>query len=77
MNSAPAQTLDAPPGYWRALALAVIYRAVLDARRGDPAAVEWLTGEAGRAWAEPLDLPCWPPPGLGIDRTKSGESVVI
>jgi hypothetical protein len=46
---------------YRALLLAVIYRAVLDARRGDVEARDWLTTGGGRDWADVLELPYWPP----------------
>ena len=59
---------------WRALALAVVLRAVLDARKGDAAALGWLTGNAGRAWVELLDLPHWPPPGFGTTKTNGAET---
>jgi hypothetical protein len=46
---------------YRLLLLAVIYRAVLDARAGDCDARTWLTVGEGREWAEALDVPYWPP----------------
>lgn len=52
---------DALTPCFRALALAVIYRAVLDARRGNLEARAWLTVWEGREWAELLGLPYWPP----------------
>lgn len=54
---------NAPADYpgWRLLGLGLILRAVLDARKGDPAARAWLIGADGHAWAELLDLPAWPP----------------
>lgn len=56
-------TLDADtlaPGY-RLLALAVIYRAVMDARKGDRAARAWLLVGEGRDLGELLELDRWPP----------------
>jgi hypothetical protein len=46
---------------YRLLLLAVIYRAVLDARAGDTDAREWLTVGEGREWAEALGIERWPP----------------
>jgi hypothetical protein len=46
---------------YRLLLLAVIYRAVLDARAGDTDAREWLTVGEGRDWAEALGIERWPP----------------
>jgi hypothetical protein len=47
---------------YRHLLLAVIHRAVLDARAGDLEAREWLLSRETRELADWLGLPCWPPP---------------
>jgi hypothetical protein len=59
----PTPDADLLPGY-RLLLLAVIHRAVLDARCGDLEAREWLLSRETRELADWLGLPYWPPPEL-------------
>ena len=50
----------------RALAAALLWQAVKDARRGDIGAWSWVVGAEALTWAEMLDLERWPPDGLKV-----------
>jgi len=54
---------DLNPAY-RRLAIAMLLRAVRDARHGSGEALAWCYQDSpfgGRWWADLLDLECWPP----------------
>jgi hypothetical protein len=54
------------PEACRALAAALLLRAVRDARRGDEGAVAWVLSADSQMWAETLGLERWPPDGLKV-----------